>query len=81
MERTKRVLDKSFFRGLRECSAIMKSNARTCPKCGSTNSVGHSDSKLRQEHKMVRQCFDCNNFWKIDLEEELDQAGDKIDQN
>jgi len=45
-------------------------SAKGCPKCGSKNFVAHSDLKLRQEHKLVMQCFNCNHNWKVDLKDE-----------
>lgn len=42
-----------------------KSKGRKCPKCGSKNVVFHTDKKLRAEQKLVGQCWDCDNFWKV----------------
>jgi DNA-directed RNA polymerase subunit M/transcription elongation factor TFIIS len=42
-----------------------KQKKELCPKCGSKNIISHTDKKLRQNHKLVMQCFECNNFWKV----------------
>ena len=41
-----------------------KDSKKVCPKCGSDNIISHTDEKLRHEHKLVMQCWNCDNFWK-----------------
>ena len=41
-----------------------------CPECNSENVVSHTDEKLREEQKLVWQCFDCDNFWETDWDAE-----------
>lgn len=43
-------------------------DANKCPECGSTTTIAHTDEELRRRHKLVRQCFDCDNFWETDWE-------------
>jgi len=43
-----------------------------CPKCKGQNTVRHTDCILRKQQKYLVQCFDCNYFWKIKWNKEIE---------
>lgn len=45
-----------------------------CPDCGSEGVVAHTDQELRRQHKLVWQCFDCDNFWETAWDVEIDEG-------
>lgn len=39
-----------------------------CPKCGSKETVPHTDSELRKVQDYIYQCFVCDTWWRTHYE-------------
>jgi hypothetical protein len=48
-----------------------------CPECGSDNTLAHTDKELRAEHRLVWQCWECDNFWESEWDVDEDDTDDE----
>jgi uncharacterized Zn finger protein len=48
-----------------------------CPKCGSDDTIAHTDRELRAEYRLLQQCEECGHAWETEWDEDEDDTDDE----